>query len=287
MNGTDGPLATVGDEYRNAVGDRDRDGLRRIRRNQRVSCVAWGARVFPGDVKHITAMHLSHTRERCPIHTQQVRKRGYAVGGLAAGAEPAGRKGVSCVRRERVSCQDAAGSVVNPRKAIGNRRGRLQRRCARSVNWSRHLASGFPLQGIRKSDKPRSYRQLARRLSCERYGARFALRSDTGARPTEANDMTIKFFPNDKGNPPGKLAEAELHFSGGPLDGLKLVGFSVWERKTGGRNVTVPSRQYSVNGERRSFALLRPIVDASSQDRLRDLILDAYKEHEAARAEAS
>ena len=93
--------------------------------------------------------------------------------------------------------------------------------------------------------------------------------------------MTIKFFPNDKGNPPGKLAEAELHFSGGPLDGLKLVGFAIWERKNGGRNVTVPARQYSVNGERRSFALLRPIIDASSQDRLRDLILDAYKEHEA------
>ena len=93
--------------------------------------------------------------------------------------------------------------------------------------------------------------------------------------------MTVKFFPNDKGNPPGKLADAELHFSGGPLDGLKLVGFAVWERKNGDRTVTFPARQYSVNGERRSFALLRPIVDASSQDRLRDVILAAYAEHEA------
>ena len=99
--------------------------------------------------------------------------------------------------------------------------------------------------------------------------------------------MTIKFTPNDKGNPPGKLADAELHFSGGPLDGLKLVGFAVWERKTGGRNVTFPARQYSVNGERRSFSLLRPIVDSKSQDRLRDLVLDAYKEHEAELAAAS
>ena len=98
--------------------------------------------------------------------------------------------------------------------------------------------------------------------------------------------MTVKFFPNDKGNPPGKLADAELHFSGGPLDGLKLIGFSIWERKTGGRNVTFPARQYTVNGERRSFALLRPLIDASSQEKLRDLILDAYKEHEAALAEA-
>ena len=93
--------------------------------------------------------------------------------------------------------------------------------------------------------------------------------------------MTIKFFPNDKGNPPGKLADAELHFSGGPLDGLKLIGFAVWERKNGGRTVTVPARQYSVNGERRSFALLRPTTDTSSQDRLRDIILAAYAEHEA------
>lgn len=93
--------------------------------------------------------------------------------------------------------------------------------------------------------------------------------------------MTVKFVPNDKGTPPGKLADAELHFSGGPLDGLKLVGFAIWERKAGGRNVTFPSRQYSVNGERRSFALLRPIIDTTSPDRLRDIILDAFKEHEA------
>lgn len=98
--------------------------------------------------------------------------------------------------------------------------------------------------------------------------------------------MTVKFVPNDRGNPPGKLADAELHFSGGPLDGLKLLGFAVWERRTGGRNVTFPARQYSVNGERRSFALLRPVADGSSQDRLRELILEAYKEHEAALAEA-
>jgi len=94
--------------------------------------------------------------------------------------------------------------------------------------------------------------------------------------------MTVKILPNDKGNPPGKLADAELHFSDGPLAGLKLIGFSVWERKTGGgRNVTFPARQYSVNGERRSFALLRPIQDATAQAQIRDLVLQAYSEHEA------
>ena len=93
--------------------------------------------------------------------------------------------------------------------------------------------------------------------------------------------LVVKITPNEKQNPPGKLADAELHFTGGELDGLKLIGFSVWERRTGGgRNVTFPARQYAVNGERRSFALLRPIVDISAQERIRELVLQAYAEHE-------
>ena len=97
---------------------------------------------------------------------------------------------------------------------------------------------------------------------------------------TNAN-LTVKIIANDRGNPPGKLADAELHFGDGPLAGLKLIGFAIWERRSGGgRNVTFPARQYSVNGERRSFALLRPIADSTAQDRLRDLILQAYREHE-------
>jgi len=100
--------------------------------------------------------------------------------------------------------------------------------------------------------------------------------------------VTIKFAANDKGNPPGKLADAELHFTEGPLEGLKLIGFTVWERRTGGgRNVTFPARSYSVNGERRSFALLRPAIDSTAQNRLRDLILEAYQEHEERAAVAS
>lgn len=97
--------------------------------------------------------------------------------------------------------------------------------------------------------------------------------------------MTIKITPNDKGNPPGKLADAELHFMDGPLVGLKLIGFSVWERRggsgaNGGRNVTFPARSYAVNGERRTFALLRPIADATAQNKLRELILEAFQEFE-------
>jgi hypothetical protein len=89
--------------------------------------------------------------------------------------------------------------------------------------------------------------------------------------------VVIKIVPNETGNPPVKLADAELHFTdNSPLEGLKLIGFSIWERKTGnGRSVTFPARQYSVNGERRSFALLRPILDATAHD----LVLQAYADH--------
>ena len=90
--------------------------------------------------------------------------------------------------------------------------------------------------------------------------------------------MIIRFTPNDSKSV-GKLADAELHFEDGPLEGLRLIGFAVWERKGGGsRNVTFPARQYSVNGERRSYALLRPWADVSSTDRLRDKILAAFDE---------
>jgi hypothetical protein len=100
--------------------------------------------------------------------------------------------------------------------------------------------------------------------------------------------MVVKIVPNNKQNPPGKLADAELHFIDGELDGLKLIGFAIWERRGGnGRNVTFPARQYAVNGERRSFALLRPIADTAAQNRVRDLVLDAFAEHEERAAVAS
>jgi hypothetical protein len=105
---------------------------------------------------------------------------------------------------------------------------------------------------------------------------------------TTTANMNVKIVANENGNPPGKLADAELHFGNGPLAGLKLIGFAIWERRSGsGRNVTFPARQYSVNGERRSFALLRPVADVTAQERIRDLVLAAYAEYEAAVAAQS
>jgi hypothetical protein len=100
--------------------------------------------------------------------------------------------------------------------------------------------------------------------------------------------MIVKIIPNDRGTPAGKLADAELHFNEGALEGLKLIGFAIWERRGGtGRNVTFPARTYTVNGDRRSFALLRPIADAAAQERVRELILQAYAEYEDAATEAA
>jgi hypothetical protein len=124
---------------------------------------------------------------------------------------------------------------------------------------------------------------------CARPGRGHDLASLQAANACTTEDaVVVRITPNDKNNPPGKLAEAELHFTEGVLDGLKLVGFSIWERRTGGgRNVTFPARTYSVNGDRRSFSLLRPIADATAQDRLRELILESYAEYEEKAAVAT
>ncbi len=96
--------------------------------------------------------------------------------------------------------------------------------------------------------------------------------------------MVVRIVPNESSNPPGKLADAELVFEEGVLTGLKLIGFAIWERKGGapGRNVTFPARQYAVNGERRSYALLRPLADSAAQEPLRQLILQAFAEYRGA-----
>mgnify|MGYP001010796960 CR=1 FL=1 len=78
---------------------------------------------------------------------------------------------------------------------------------------------------------------------------------------------------------PGKLADAEIHFNGGELDGLKLVGFAVWRSRDGhGEDVTFPSRQFVANGERRTFPLLRWVADRLAQERLAALVKRAYSE---------
>lgn len=92
--------------------------------------------------------------------------------------------------------------------------------------------------------------------------------------------VKVQFVENEAGIPKGKLADAELQFTDGPLAGLKLLGFAIWERRSGGRTVTYPARQYRVNGESRSFALLRPYAEPGADAALSTFILNQFAESE-------
>ena len=97
--------------------------------------------------------------------------------------------------------------------------------------------------------------------------------------------VSVKILPNDSGTPKGKLADAEVVFGAecGPFEGLRLIGFGVWERRGGGKSVTFPARQYEINGTRRSFILLRSVTgDDGAYEAIRQTILDAYTRIEKA-----
>ena len=98
--------------------------------------------------------------------------------------------------------------------------------------------------------------------------------------------VSVTILPNTSGSPQGKLADAEVIFGvgSGPFEGLRLLGFGVWERRDGGRNVTFPARTFTSNGERRSYALLRSANggDGNAQNAIRQCILDAYSRLETA-----
>ena len=84
--------------------------------------------------------------------------------------------------------------------------------------------------------------------------------------------MVVRILPSDSSTPVGKIADAEILFDDGVFNGLKLVGFSIWEPRAapaGGATSRSPPAPLSVNGERRSFALLRPVVDSTAQEPLR------------------
>ena len=100
-------------------------------------------------------------------------------------------------------------------------------------------------------------------------------------------NIEVKILLNARPTPVGKLADAEIHFISGELAGLKLIGFAVWTRRDGnGRSVTFPARPFVMHGDKRNFALLRAIDDPNAQDRVRQLVLQAYAEHEHGVAEA-
>lgn len=95
--------------------------------------------------------------------------------------------------------------------------------------------------------------------------------------------MAVVFTDNDGTKPDGLLAEAELHFitGCGPLDGLKLVGFSIRKSPAGGTFVTLPSRAFGQGADRRYFDYVRSIDgDHARTGAVKDYVRAAWKERQ-------
>jgi hypothetical protein len=114
---------------------------------------------------------------------------------------------------------------------------------------AQYPARTFPCQRF----AGRSY--LRRRMTRGRCGSLFLQRFGlspictapvlTGARRSHVQTEGTANVRPDPSEPyeqsPGKLADAEVVFEAdaGPLNGLKLIGFAVWERRAGRRNVAL------------------------------------------------
>ncbi len=91
--------------------------------------------------------------------------------------------------------------------------------------------------------------------------------------------MHVQFVTKD--NMPERLVcEAEIHFGpgGGPLAGMKLVGFSLWRSPEGEVYVTFPSRAFGAGSERRYFDFLRAAEGGATESRrVKDWILEEHR----------
>ena len=88
-------------------------------------------------------------------------------------------------------------------------------------------------------------------------------------------------FHTKEGGPERLLAEAEVHLEG-DLEGMKLVGFSLWRRADGDVLVTVPARAFGMGSDRRYFDLLRSVDgNGKAVKAVKDRIIQAYRKHQA------
>lgn len=101
--------------------------------------------------------------------------------------------------------------------------------------------------------------------------------------------MRVDFVPRTHG-PERLVSEAEIIFGpeAGPLEGLKLVGISLWHTDHGDVFVTLPSRAFGGGVYRRYFDLLRTVNGngGSATKRLKAHILDAWTAHAALNPDA-
>lgn len=85
-------------------------------------------------------------------------------------------------------------------------------------------------------------------------------------------------FERRKGGPERLAADGALVFEGGVLDGLKLVGFSVWTSAEGEHYVTFPSRSWGSGSERRFFDFLRSAEgNGEGVRRVKDTLVRAFE----------
>lgn len=92
--------------------------------------------------------------------------------------------------------------------------------------------------------------------------------------------MHVRVLRNERGVPTHKLADVELIFEEGPLEGLKLVGLAVWEARDApdGVSITFPARSFQAEGGIRYFNFVRPEgLDKSPLDRLKAMIKEEYR----------
>lgn len=86
-------------------------------------------------------------------------------------------------------------------------------------------------------------------------------------------------FPQGRNVPRGKLAEAEIVFEreDGLMAGTILTGFTLWEGREGGINVTVPGRQYTgSDGKPKTYNYLRGDKSIQDLDPLKEAIIEQY-----------
>lgn len=92
--------------------------------------------------------------------------------------------------------------------------------------------------------------------------------------------MKIVITPADPINAPrGKVADAELQFFDGPLKGIRICGFTIWESRNSedGYNVTVPARPYTSSGEKRTFDYVRGLTGVDPVFALKQAIIAEFK----------
>jgi hypothetical protein len=89
--------------------------------------------------------------------------------------------------------------------------------------------------------------------------------------------MRVQFVERENG-PERLVCEAEVVFDeAGPLQGMKLVGFSLWRGPDAETYVTFPSRAFGAINDRKYFDYLRSVEGALGEARrVKAWILEQY-----------